>query len=247
MKPLAGLDVSCARTCCAVGNPDTADNVATYVPGMGTDIGNMGKDIERGDTMAADARRADPSEDTAVIMWLGYDAPDGLSAATSEEYATDATDNLRRFQEGLRATHEGERSHNTVIGHSYGSLVVGHTASEDVTGDGRADGIAADELVFVGSPGVSVDDASELGMDPDNVWATRAKWDIIRAVPDWGGHGQDPSFPEFGGRRFESDPGDPDNERAAHSGYWRPGNKARENMAEIITGQPEKVNKYEWD
>ncbi|MEK8109345.1 alpha/beta hydrolase [Micromonospora sp. M12] len=43
-----------------------------------------------------------------------------------------------------------------MLGHSYGSLVVGVAAREH--------GLAADALVFVGSPGVGVSHAAELGV-----------------------------------------------------------------------------------
>lgn len=95
-------------------------------------------------------------------------------------------------------------------------------------------------MVFVGSPGVDVNHASELtGVRPDQVWATTAEHDIIRRVPDWDVvHGNDPSEPGFGARVFASDPGDADDEAAAHSAYWDQDNIARDNIARIATDSP---------
>ncbi|MGH3716053.1 MAG: alpha/beta hydrolase, partial [Micromonosporaceae bacterium] len=239
-----GVDDSDGRAIIAIGNPDTADHVATFVPGTGNDLGNVNGQVEYADKMALDAGRAAPDEDTAVIMWLGYDAPDDpFVNSPAEHYAEAATDDLRRFQDGLRATHEGAPSHNTVIGHSYGATVIGYAASGDVNHDGRPDGVNADELVFVGSPGVGVDRAYELGgVSPDHVWATRAEHDIIRRVPDvW--FGTDPSDQDFGGHPFDSGPGNPDDETGTHSRYWED-EKARDGMAGIITGNYDRVPGY---
>ncbi|MGO1053633.1 alpha/beta hydrolase [Crossiella sp. CA198] len=73
---------------------------------------------------------------------------------------------------GLRATHEDQPSHNTVVGHSYGSTVVGHTP-RDLT-------IQADEVVFIGSPGVGVTQASELNLPPERVHSSTAQHDVIK-------------------------------------------------------------------
>lgn len=220
----------------AIGNPDTADHVATYVPGTGADLDGIGTDIGRADDMAFDAGRMAPGEETSVIMWLGYDAPDDAAKdAWSADYAEDAAGDLRRFQEGLRATHEGGPSHNTVVGHSYGTTVIGHTAA----GDG---GISADDLVFVASPGVGVDHAGSLGVSPDHVWSTTAEYDAINDVAGW--HGRDPSGTSFGGNVFDSAPGDPDDRRGTHSDYWDRGNGSRTGMAGIITGNHEVVPGY---
>lgn len=224
------------RAIVAVGNPDTADNVMTYVPGTGAELSKIGGDIERTDWMAADATRVDPSKQTAVLVWMDYDAPDTIPGATYSDYAKAGGVDLNRFQDGLRQTHDGPQSRNVVMGHSYGSTVIGNSAFDKP--------IAADALVFVGSPGVDTNSASDLhGVKPGQVWATRADHDMIARVPDWDiVHGNDPTREDFGGRVFHSNPGDPDNEGATHSMYWDKDNDARRNMAYILTGQTDKVS-----
>ena len=224
------------RAIVAVGNPDTADNVMTYVPGTGAELSKIGGDIERTDWMAADATRVDPSKQTAVLVWMDYDAPDTIPGATYSDYAKAGGVDLNRFQDGLRQTHDGPQSRNVVMGHSYGSTVIGNSAFDKP--------IAADAMVFVGSPGVDTNSASDLhGVKPGQVWATRADHDMIARVPDWDiVHGNDPTREDFGGRVFHSNPGDPDNEGATHSMYWDKDNDARRNMAYILTGQTDKVS-----
>ncbi|HEY2763441.1 MAG TPA: alpha/beta hydrolase [Pseudonocardiaceae bacterium] len=78
------------------------------------------------------------------------------------------------FQDGLRATHQGPPSHNTVLGHSYGSTVVGYAA--------RDHRIVADDVIFVGSPGVGVEHATDLHLPPSHVWSSHAANDLVRPL-----------------------------------------------------------------
>lgn len=222
------------RAIVSVGDPDTADNVLTYVPGTGEHLSKVGAGLERADIMARDALKAAPDENTSVVYWYGYDAPNTIFPdAGLDSYAEGGGPLLDTFQTGLRATHDGGiPSHNTVLGHSYGSTVIGHAAKEST--------FNADALVFVGSPGVDVNHASELnGVRPGQVWVTTAENDIIRRVPDWDFiHGNDPSDRDFGARVFASDPGNPDDEAGTHSAYWDQDNIARKNIARIVTDSP---------
>ena len=251
---LLGLDATGdGRAIVALGDPDTADNVLTYVPGMTSDLSTVDGELGRAELMAARCRELEPADRTAAVLWLDYDAPDFLHEAWRESQATDAAPALHRFQEGLRATHDGPAARQSVLGHSYGSLVVGTAA--------RDHGLAADTLVFLGSPGVGVEHAAALGVPPQHVWASTAANDIIRcaaaptdvvtrlmlspALPGldvalgfgrpnddlWFGH--DPNDPAFGGRVFASDP-------HGHLGYWDADNRALDGVARIALGdQPD--------
>jgi hypothetical protein len=240
---LLGIDSDKGQAIITMGNPDTATNVATFVPGTGAGLDSIGTDMDRADSMARAAQKAG-SPSTSVVTWVGYAAPQDLAEAADASYAENAEHDLDQFQNGLRATHEGVPSHNTVIGHSYGSTVIGHTAASD--------GLDADDVVFVGSPGVGVDNAADLNISPDHVHATVAEHDIIRAsnmdadfIPgiEEDVHGPDPTRGDFGGRVFESDPGTEGPGYAgglsseAHSQYWEDNNKALLNMGLIIAGE----------
>lgn len=242
----------------SVGNPDTAANVNVYVPGTGGDLGGAGYDdgglINRIDAMAFDADRYGTGEETATVLWLGYDAPDNVQdEALDTQFAEDASQDLSQFVEGIRVTAEDEPSNLSMTGHSYGSTAIGVTA--------RDEGLDVDNMIFVGSPGVGVDSAAGLGINPDNVWASRNESDIIAAGMV---HGEDPTSDAFGGNTFTSDAtreGErlteannfalaPANAASAwlteaianHSAYWDAGNASRENMAFVVTDQQEKVH-----
>jgi uncharacterized protein YukE/pimeloyl-ACP methyl ester carboxylesterase len=218
----------------ALGNPDTADNVVTSVPGTGSNLSGIGGELDRSQLILDEANRQARRSDTVAITWVGYDAPQSLPEAAKENYARDAADDLRDFQEGLRATHTGEGSHNTVIGHSYGSTVVGHSA--------QGERLDVDNVVFIGSPGVGVDHASELDLPDDaHIYASTAENDVIRATPPFI-HGPQPVGDDFGAEVFTSDPGT-DGEwytggysTQAHSEYWNQDSASLRNMATIVVG-----------
>jgi pimeloyl-ACP methyl ester carboxylesterase len=231
----------------SVGNPDEADNTVVYVPGTGGDLdGAGGNDLRRAETMAGDAFQIPGSGETAVIMWLDYDAPDNpLTDSPSLSYAEDASEPLASFMGGLdAANHDPEGTTTTVMGHSYGTTVIGQAASEH--------GLDTDQIVAVASPGMTVDHARELGIDPDDFYSTTAPGDIIGAAAEasliLGPDPNDSGFnirgggadAGFGGTSFTSDnmgwnPVD------IHSNYWDDENPSRKNMAMIFTGNGDQV------
>jgi len=246
---LLGFDTEdSGKAIVAIGNPDTADNVNTYVPGTGSSLSGSGGLLNRADTMAFDAQRLGGGDETATVMWLGYDAPDTLIEATDGRWAEGGADDLESFTKGLRATAEGEPANLSLTGHSYGSTMVGTAAAQQ--------GVDADNLILVASPGTSVDTASALGVDENHVWATRNDEDAIQYGPV---HGEAPVNDEFGANTFTSDSpreasspwrfweGATEN----HSSYWdqddpnTPANEAndisRDNQAYIVTGQEARV------
>ncbi|MEQ3554676.1 alpha/beta hydrolase [Pseudonocardia nematodicida] len=210
------------RVVLAVGDPERAAHVVTHVPGTAAGWASVPLDLRRVEATrdaARDAAAAD--DDVAAVLWTGYDAPTSLPDAGYGGSAAAGADALREFQEGLRAGHHGP-VHLTVVGHSYGSTVTGRAAGP---------GVAADDVVFVGSPGAGVRHASELGLPADRVWATSAPGDPISRVPGPGlfgtsrglhesglAYGGNPASPAFGGRVFGSDPAVDD----AHAGARAP-------------------------
>jgi hypothetical protein len=231
------------RAIVAMGDPDTSSNVATFVPGTGSNLATVGGNLNRSDLMAAAATQAG-SPSTSVITWIGYDAPPDIPHAALDGYAEHAEGDLRNFQDGLRATHDGPPSHNTVLAHSYGTTTVGYAAK-----DGN---LNANDVVFVASPGVGVEHAQDLHLDgvaPDqmsqHVYATTAQHDIIRLTD--GVFGPSPADNGFGATGFASAPGTEGPwytlglSGAAHSEYWDSSNIALSNFGDIIAGkQPAK-------
>ena len=98
----------------------------------------------------------------------------GHALDVSQNFNADAgAPKLTAFLNGLHATSTAAGPvHYTALGHSYGSLVVGTAASQP-------GGIPVDDIVFVGSPGVSVDHASDLNILPGHVWAGAASNDPV--------------------------------------------------------------------
>ncbi|MFZ3270109.1 MAG: alpha/beta hydrolase [Mycobacterium sp.] len=223
----------------SIGNPDLANRNAIFVPGTGQDLTHLPCSDTRALAMYTAALTADPSlkpEHVAVMTWMGYDRPMDLSHAASPQPAYRGADHLDTFENGLRASHVGAPSIDTVIGHSYGSTVVGAAAS-----GGRH--LDADNVIAVGSPGMVVDRAGLLNLKPGgNVYAMRAENDMIGmggVVTEWT-LSAEPTAPGFGATRLTADPGPAGPlglpSLAAHSSYWSDGNQALENLGAVIAG-----------
>lgn len=166
------------RAIVAYGNPDTARNVSAYVPGLGTALDKefAVNDLKRARDTAIGAQKYDGS--SAAITWLGYEAPQASKfdvAGTGRAEAGAPAYNS--FMSGLMATNQHDDPHLTAIGHSYGSRTVGAAAQQD----GGIPG--ADDIVFVGSPGVGVDRAEDLGVGKDHVFVGAAGNDAVTRLP----------------------------------------------------------------
>lgn len=216
----------------AVGNPDTARHTAVLVPGVGTELDDMPGQIDRArEIQRAAYQLGGPTVGgVSVIAWLGYDTPGIGPAAIGHRHAEQGAPALDSFIDGLRAAHDPGPSHLTVIGHSYGSTVIGEAAS-------HGDGLAVDDIIAAGSPGMHVDTAEELQIDPRHVWAGLAERDLIGgilgSIP--GIHDNEPTDKDFGANRYHVD-------TSGHSSYWTPGSESLRNQARIVIGQYEQVS-----
>ena len=234
-----GLLDEFGRGAVSIGNPDDAKHNAIFVPGTGQDLANLASSDERAMAMYIAALTANPRlspHDVAVITWMGYDRPMDLSHAAFPNPAYGAADRLDGFENGLRASHVGAPSIDTVIGHSYGSTVVGAAAS-------GGHHLNADNVIAVGSPGMLVDRAGRLNLNPgSNVYVMRAANDAIvvgGVVTEWT-LGADPIARGFGATHLTADPGPATlfglPTISAHSSYWFEGNKALANIGAVIAG-----------
>jgi len=224
----------------AIGNPDYAIRNALFVPGTGQDLPTFeGSDL-KSLRMYNAALNANPDLQpggVAVTTWMGYDRPMDLFEAASPDRARAGAEALDSFQSGIRASHVGAPSIDTVIGHSYGSTVVGAAA---IAGHH----LDANNVIAVGSPGMLCHHASDLHLDAGaTVYGMRAHNDIIEAVTGLT-LGHDPAAQEFGGTRLLAAPG-PSSDPigltpsvAAHSSYWSEGNPGLINMGAVIAGVP---------
>ncbi|MGW2400846.1 alpha/beta hydrolase [Kitasatospora sp. NPDC001664] len=227
------------------GNPDTAKNTAVFVPGTTVDLGDMNGYMDKMRDLQRAADQKSNTGDTATIMWLGYDAPDDIvKDAPFNNYAEDGAPKLDSYIDSLGTTHDpGTSRHTTVIGHSYGSVVVGEAAK-------NGNGLAVDDIVVAGSPGMHVPYARDLNIDPRHVWAAEADWDPVPSVGGLG-HGRSdgwfdlpntPTSEEFGANRITTEG------NSGHSSYWDDNGKPHsslDNQASIVAGNYRDVQ-LEW-
>lgn len=230
----------------SVGNPDTAKHTAVWVPGLETDLGDTGSNLDRVKNLHASADGMTAAEDdVATVMWLGYDAPETDTSVLGSERSKQGGAALDRFVDGLRASHDGGPHHVTAVGHSYGSTVVAEAALQ-------GNGLAVDDIVVAGSPGMHTDKASNLKIngceDDKHVWAGSAKGDPVSDFSGEGGfgwlkwvsplgnrlvegnHGQSPHREGFGANQYKVD-------TQGHSDYWKQDSESLANQARVIVGQ----------
>ena len=163
-----------------LGDLSRARNIAVLVPGMGNNLETLRGQVDR-----ADLIRHEAGPGTAAVLWLDYDSPQGLHNAISKQAAIQAGPALRRFTAGLD-TERLPEAKVTLVGHSYGT---------DVVGQGLLQGVRADRVVLTGSPGITkfVNQASDFVPEPTRLYVERAPGDYM-SYSEW--HGPDPAtFP----------------------------------------------------
>ncbi|MVU78976.1 hypothetical protein GPX89_17195 [Nocardia sp. ET3-3] len=186
----------------ALGDPDTARNVAVEVAGAFRRRSGVGYALETLEQVWQAAKAIDPNAATSVILFGAYNNPNSLVQGMHSEHGESGAPKLREFHDGLRATHQGPPANTTTIAHSYGGVTAGHAA-------GHGGELNTDALVFVGAIGTGVDNVGQLrltGVDPadigDHVFATMAEYDSLELMPPT--HGPKPSDPAYGARVYES-------------------------------------------
>ena len=176
-----------------------AAQVSTFVGGVGSsETASWPTAVER-------ARAIARATNGPAVAWIGYSAPTSLPRAAHEDPARRAAAELGRFQRALRQRFP--RAQHILIGYSYGSVVAGKAAQQDYV---------ADDIVLVGSPGASVDSASQLH---GRIWSARNTEDPIAVTtgPHGGIHGPDPTSPAFGATPLPGASGLPGD----HGSYWK--------------------------
>lgn len=176
-------DVGDGRRVVRVG-AEQAGTLVVLVPGVGTDTGD--RDRLDADALAvwtalavAAERDGHRTEGLAVVSWLGYDPPDlvvgGLARGPARVGAAQLVHDVEQWRR-----HGAHRV--LVVGHSYGGVVSTRAA---------AAGLAADEVVLLGAPGLGVAGPEQLRLVPGaELWSAAALDDPIsllaRAGVVWG-------------------------------------------------------------
>lgn len=253
------------RAAIATGDPDRAAHTAVVVPGTGSSVAAGWLRNRDSTRLSAEIRRATGSSGAvptgsgstgsgpmgsgpagiSVVAWMGYDAPDsmadprvarpGMARAGAALLAADVN--------ALKVT-GAKTSHVTVIGHSYGSTTVADAAA--------GYGMAADDVVLVGSPGTDLARTAADFRLPDTgrVYVGAASTDPVTflagltgekpaPVPADGlGLGADPAVDGFGSTRFKAEVADPDLDLwQDHVRYFDPGSESLYSMAEVASGE----------
>lgn len=231
----------------ASGNVDTADHVSVYVPGTGSvpyDKPNAGNDlptyIEQSEWLRTETERvldnAGKSDETvATVAWLGYEPPANLVQAGSAHYADDNAPALASFINGLDSSRDTD-PHLTVLGHSYGSTLASEALQR---------GTAADDVVFMGSPGLETNPLqffdnvtpADLHMAEGNVFVQHAENDVVANLGRYGGAipSSLPGFIDLS-TNAEATPLGQRNQSTGHSEYSFVDTTALYNQAVVVAG-----------
>ena len=226
------------RAVVASADPDSAERVVTLVPGTGSSLTGLGRTGERADAMCEAA-----GGECVAVSWQGYDAPDGVVSAGSSAHAAWAhADDLRTHAAGLDAVEslDGVDAPHAAVGYSYGSVVLGAAAADP-------EGLAADLMIHVGSPGAAVESLGRQWVDEGGVSRPAVEDDVVSVVSRWdpvpwwsvtGVLGERPGTDEFGGRLVDvTEPGaGPGSVRTAHSRYFDPGTVSLTEIGRLLGG-----------
>ncbi|HPT94735.1 MAG TPA: alpha/beta hydrolase [Microbacteriaceae bacterium] len=221
--------------------PGWLRNVAVFVPGTGTEMDDFA-DGRAGDLAKAAGR------DTGMFVWAGGPFPQG-GEAVNAGFSQNLAPKLLSFVEGV-AMPDGASV--TMIGHSYGSAIVGVA---------EAHGLQADRVLYVAGAGIGLGNTSVADFPGDaDHYAIMARRDFIVGNSqgvyreDWGiGHGpsplDDPSVTRLEtGWVTAGDPGsggldnydNPDSRTAAgidsHNTVFKLGSTSFDNIVGVIVG-----------
>lgn len=246
-RSLITLDTRGAgRAAIAIGDLATAADVTVVVPGMFfTVTGQMvdftatANDLAAEQATLAPVAAAVPGDGTgngvAVVAWMGYRTPD-LSNILSLGLAETGAARLERAVAGLRAVRGVQEPRLNIVAHSYGS-----TTALIALASGR---MTADSLTVLGSPGSSVRTASQLAVDPGEVFVGNAHSDPIAGS---GYFGTDPGSASFGATALDLGTsagivdGDVFRRPVGHNDYLKPGTASLHDVALVAVGRGDLV------
>ncbi|OBI48898.1 alpha/beta hydrolase [Mycobacterium sp. E796] len=228
----------------AIGNPDTAANTAVLVKGAATSVREGTLAEVEGLRLYQESVRADWGNPTAVVTWIGYDAPNNWfdPGLREVEMARHGAQVLAADVNALAVTHQGAPTHMTVVGHSYGSTLVADAAA--------AYGMHANDVVLVGSPGTDLaHSAADFHLPHGgHLYVGAASGDAVTWLPaqvtgpgligvSFGGLGNDPAVDGYGSTRFKAEvPGnriDPVND---HLHYFDDGSESLFSISDVVSG-----------
>jgi uncharacterized protein YukE len=253
---LLGFEPTDGRAIISIGNPDLASHTGVLVPGTFTDATKLipsAKDtgyveVSRRFQYSAERRLEGEGSGVAVVDWQNYHAPQSLlPGAARDSFAEAGAPLLRDFLDRLDHTNQVPDAHRTVIGHSYGAVVVGEAA--------QGAGLNAHSLVTLGGAGMHARTVEELilqgvPLQPGSapVWGLIHPNDPIRILGPADrtsiGHGRLTYKDDFGAHheRISEKAGPwplkhlPASIKAHTHAYWADDSKSLQIIGEIIAG-----------
>lgn len=185
-RQLIGLDTSGdgdVRASIGLGAVDRAPNVAVLAGGIDTTLrGNLGGKVNE----AENVRESAGADDTAAIVYMGYDAPPGplpfgdngspIDIITTTK-AREGAQDINGLVEGIHTYRQtqGNDPEISVWGHSYASTTAGMAAATAKVG-------VYSSLGMYGSPGGGVQDVHEYNVPEGHVYASRNAADYVGGV-----------------------------------------------------------------
>lgn len=220
------------RAAVTVGNLATADRVAILVPGVANSPADLSGTIEAAKSVLANARAISPGEETAVVIWFGYDIPlsavadvtdtsetnpasvlpDALAAADANQ-ARAGAELLNNDSQWIRGMMAPDAT-LTMMAHSMGTVVASEAAAGFDT--------PFDNMVLLGSPGAGYEASSaadyrtvaaenvfvlEHPLDPITQSRTDVLAGIISGARVGGAYGPDPAAADFGAQVIDEPSG----------------------------------------
>jgi hypothetical protein len=170
------------RAAVAVGNPDTATDISVTVPGIGSttkdSLPSMVTEARNlQNTAEEELRRLGRSGSVVTIAWMGYDPPANVIHTTSprdfwrtinDDRAQAGAVSLAPYLQQLHSNNPD--AHLSLFGHSYGSLT-SSLALQQLNAQGLH---PVNDVVFYGSPGLELDNPSQLGLANGHAFVMKA-------------------------------------------------------------------------
>ncbi|WP_255376489.1 alpha/beta hydrolase [Mycobacterium sp. NS-7484] len=238
----------------AIGNPDEAANTTVMVSGLTTSVAAGTLADGSGASVFTEASLADPNRSTAVVQWMGYNAPDldadldtNAIGVTEPYMARAGAELLAPDVNALAVTHNGDLppAHTTVIGHSYGSTTVADAAA--------GYGMRADDIILVGCPGTDLaQSAADFHLPPEgHLFVGAASTDFVTGlgsehlnIPGTG-LGNDPAMDGYGSTRFHAEVAEHSiNPLDEHTSYFRDGSESLYSIADIVSGHGDQLEEH---
>lgn len=176
----------------SVGNLDTALFSTYFVPGMNSSV------LEAEDYLRGVTRIQQASDDSAAVLWLGYQSPGPVETVSTARAEAGAV-RLGAALEGYDSYRDtvGLPAELTVVAHSYGST----TAAIALSGGNY--GVSS--FVMIGSAGVP----SSIGLDdlhvrPERVYASEAMADVMAGKGQFWSGRVNPASDDWGAQLFGS-------------------------------------------